>query len=117
MLDYNPTGDGILTSIFAILIMLKTGKSMSELKKCIKIYPQVLVNAKVEHSKKDCYLEDTEISSAISELEEEFKESGRVLIRPSGTESLIRVMIEGENTEYILKKAHELASLMERKLG
>ena len=117
LLDYNPTGDGILTSILAILVMLETGKSMSELKKCISIYPQVLINAKVQSSKKVLYEEDSEISEAIINLKEEFKESGRVLIRPSGTESLIRVMLEGENQEYILEKAKELVRLIEKKLG
>jgi phosphoglucosamine mutase len=117
LLDYNPTGDGILTSILAILVMLETGKSMSELKKCISIYPQVLINAKVQSSKKELYEEDSEISEAIINLKEEFKESGRVLIRPSGTESLIRVMLEGENQEYILEKAKELVRLIEKKLG
>ena len=70
----------------------------------------------MDFNKKDKYSEDEEISEEIRKIEEEFKDNGRVLIRPSGTESLIRVMIEGENQEYILKKANELAKLIEEKL-
>lgn len=116
-LDYNPTGDGILTSITLIFIMLKNKEKLSKLRQIVKIYPQVLVNAKVASSKKNKYKEDEEINKAINKIEEEFRGSGRVLIRPSGTESLVRVMIEGENQEYISKKARELANLIEKKLN
>lgn len=117
LLDYNPTGDGILTSILLILILLKSRKNLSELKKCIKIYPQVLVNARVNNEKKATYKEDKEINEAISKLEEEFRDNGRVLVRASGTENLIRVMIEGEDIEYLQKKANELAKIIEDKLN
>lgn len=73
LLDYNPTGDGILTSILMTLIMLKTGKKLSQLKQSIKIYPQVLVNAKVKNEKKAAYKEDKEIKEAIEDLEKEFE--------------------------------------------
>ena len=115
-LDYNPTGDGILTSLMLIKVMLEKQKSASELSKIINIYPQVLVNAKVSSSKKEAYKEDSEIQEEISKLEEEFSGNGRVLIRPSGTEPLVRVMIEGENQEYIKEKAEKLAKLIEQKL-
>lgn len=116
LLDYNPTGDGILTSVMLCMILLKNKERLSMIKKEIRIYPQVLVNAKVSSSKKDRYKENKEISEEIKKLEEEFKENGRVLIRPSGTESLIRVMIEGEDISYIEEKAKELAKLIEDKL-
>ena len=115
-LDYNPTGDGILTSLMLIKVMLEKQKSASELSKIINIYPQVLVNAKVSSNKKEEYKTDNEIQEEISKLEEEFSGNGRVLIRPSGTEPLIRVMIEGENQEYIKEKAENLAKLIEQKL-
>ncbi len=115
-LDYNPTGDGILTSLMLITVLLKNKVKLSEASKIINIYPQTLVNAKVNNDKKMKYKEDEDINKAIEELEKEFKDNGRVLIRPSGTESLIRVMIEGENQEYISKKAEELAKLIEDKL-
>ena len=116
LLDYNPTGDGILTSLMLIMIMLKEKKKASEMKSIINIYPQVLINAKVSSDKKMTYTENKDINEAISKLEDEFKGRGRVLIRPSGTESLIRVMIEGENKAYIEKRAKELANLIEEKL-
>lgn len=115
-LDYNPTGDGILTSLMLITILLKNKIKASEAKKIINIYPQVLINAKVNNDRKLQYKEDKDINEAITKLEKEFQNNGRVLIRPSGTESLIRVMIEGENQEYITKKAEELAKLIENKL-
>ena len=116
-LDYNPTGDGILTSILLIRAMLEQNKSASEIADIMKAYPQVLVNARVQNSKKDEYKSDSEIKTAIAELEKEFSGNGRVLIRASGTEPLIRVMIEGENQEHIKKKATDLAKLIENKLG
>lgn len=116
-LDYNPTGDGILTSLMLIRVMLEKQKTASELASIIKMYPQTLVNAKVSSSKKDLYKEDKEIQAEIQKLEEEFSGNGRVLIRPSGTEPLIRVMIEGEDQKYIQEKAQNLAKLIEKKLG
>ena len=116
LLDYNPTGDGILTSLMLISTILEEGKKASELSELIKLYPQVLVNAKVNSNKKYDYDKDTEIKEAIDKLEREFAGNGRVLIRPSGTEPLVRVMIEGENQEYITKKAEEIAKLIEEKL-
>ena len=116
MLDYNPTGDGILTSLMLIKIMLETGKKLSELAKVINIYPQVLINAKVNSDKKMDYEKDAEIKQKIEDLEKEFSGNGRVLVRPSGTEPKVRVMIEGENLDYITKKAKELADLIENKL-
>ena len=115
-LDYNPTGDGILTSLMLINVILTKNKSINELSKIIKIYPQVLINAKVNSSKKYDFDKDDEINKAIEKLNNEFKDNGRVLIRASGTEPLVRVMIEGENKEYITKKATEVAKLIEKKL-
>ena len=116
LLDYNPTGDGILTSLMLISTILEEGKKASELGELVKLYPQVLVNAKVDSNKKYDYDKDTEIKEAIEKLEREFAGNGRVLIRPSGTEPLVRVMIEGEDQKYITKKAEEIAKLIESKL-
>lgn len=116
MLDYNPTGDGILTSLMLIRAILTEHKKASEMKKIVRIYPQVLINAKVSSEKKYDYEKDEEIKQKIAELEAEFAGNGRVLIRPSGTEPKVRVMIEGENQEYITKRAQEIANLMEQKL-
>ena len=117
LLDYNPTGDGILTSLMLISAILEENKKASEVASIIKLYPQVLINAKVESDKKYDYENDEEIKNAIDKLEKEFAGNGRVLIRPSGTEPLVRVMIEGENQEDITKKAKQIADLIERKLG
>ena len=116
LLDYNPTGDGILTSLMLIQAILEEKKKASELGGAVKLYPQVLINAKVSSDKKYDYEKEAEIKEAIEKLEKEFAGNGRVLIRPSGTEPLVRVMIEGEEQQYITKKAQEIADLIEEKL-
>ena len=116
MLDYNPTGDGILTSLMLIQAILEEGKSASEVASIIKLYPQVLINAKVCDSKKYDFDKNEKIKNAIEKLEREFAGNGRVLIRPSGTEPLVRVMIEGENQEEITKKAKKMVELIEEEL-
>ena len=116
LLDYNPTGDGILTSLMLIKTILEENKKASELGSLVKKYPQTLVNAKVNSDKKYDYDKDAQIKEAIDKLEREFAGNGRVLIRPSGTEPLVRVMIEGEDQAYISQKANEIAKLIEEKL-
>lgn len=116
-LDYNTTGDGLITAIQLLYVMKKTGKSLSELKKCMQIFPQVLVNAHVKNENKHAYIEDPEIQERIDALEQKFKGEGRVLIRPSGTEPLVRVMIEGKDQAVIEKEAQELAAFIEERLG
>ena len=115
-LDYNPTGDGILTSLMLIQVLLEKKITASKACELIQIYPQVLINAKVEASKKYDYEKDEKIKEAIQQVEKEFAGKGRVLIRPSGTEPLVRVMIEGEDQNYITKKAEELVDLIEERL-
>ncbi len=116
LLDYNPTGDGILTSLMLIQTILEENKTASELASMVKLYPQVLINAKVNADKKYDYEKDADIKKAIEDVEKEFAGNGRVVIRPSGTEPLVRVMIEGEEQEYITKRAKEIADLIEKKL-
>ncbi|MFR5684709.1 MAG: phosphoglucosamine mutase [Clostridia bacterium] len=115
-LDYNPTGDGILTSLMLISVMLEKKEKVSKLAEIIKIYPQVLINAKVSNDKKYDYDKDEKVKEEIEKVEKEFSGNGRVLIRPSGTEPVVRVMIEGENKEYIEKKAQAIAALIEERL-
>ena len=117
LLDYNPTGDGILTSLMLIKTLIENKQKASEARKIISIYPQVLVNAKVKNEKKYDYFEDIEIQNEIRKIEEEFSDNGRVLIRTSGTEPLVRVMIEGSDENYIKEKAEKLAKLIENKLN
>ena len=106
-----------MTSLVLIQILLEKNVPISELCDIIKTYPQVIVNAKIDNSKKDGYDKNERIEKAIKELENEFKDCGRVVIRPSGTEPLIRVMIEGEDEDYITKKARELGDIIEAELN
>jgi phosphoglucosamine mutase len=92
--------------------MVETNKKLSELASVMQVLPQALVNAKVPNHKKESYMEYTEIAEAIRNLEEKFAGEGRVLIRPSGTEPLVRVMIEGKNQQEIEDEAGRLAELI-----
>ncbi len=111
-LDDNTTGDGLLSALHVLQVMVDTRKKLSELAAVMEIYPQALVNAKVPNHKKEHYMEYAEIAEAISRLEKKFNGEGRVLIRPSGTEPLVRVMIEGKNQQEIDKEARDLAELI-----
>lgn len=115
-LNYNSTGDGLVTALQVTALKAKANKSLSELATIMKELPQVLVNAKVPNEKKNIYLEDAEIIALIKEIEAKLNGVGRVLIRPSGTEPLVRVMLEGENQEEIDKMANDLANLILRKI-
>lgn len=111
-LDDNTTGDGLLSALHLLQVMVDTGKPLSELAKVMEVLPQALVNAKVPNNKKESYMEYSEIAEAIAELENKFAGEGRVLIRPSGTEPLVRVMIEGKDQKVIDEEAHKLAELI-----
>ena len=113
-LDDNTTGDGLLTALHLLQVMVETKEKLSELSKVMEVLPQALVNAKVPNHKKESYMEYSEIADAIQELEKKFAGEGRVLIRPSGTEPLVRVMIEGKNQEEITEEAQKLADLITR---
>ncbi|GAE90650.1 phosphoglucosamine mutase [Acetivibrio straminisolvens] len=116
-LEHNTTGDGILTGTHLLSVMKSSGKKLSELASIMQVLPQVLMNARVSNQNKEKYLEDEVICKMCNELEEEFKDEGRVLIRPSGTEPLVRVMIEGKDKDYIAKRAIELVKVIEERLG
>lgn len=112
-LDENTTGDGLLSALHLLQVMVETGKSLSELANIMDVLPQALVNAKVANHKKDKYMEYPEIADAIKVIEEKFAGEGRVLIRPSGTEPLVRVMIEGKDQAVIQAEATKLANLIQ----
>ena len=116
-LEHNTTGDGLVSALQFLSVIKKSGKKASELVKIVDILPQVLCNASVKNEHKSDYMTFEPIAKAINELEAEFAGEGRVLIRPSGTEPLVRVMIEGKDPEYIEKKAKELARLIEKLCG
>ena len=115
-LDHNTTGDGLVTALQIAAILKESGKTFSELAGVMKELPQVLVNAKVPNEKKNIYLEDAEIIEAIKAVEAKLNGVGRVLIRPSGTEPLVRVMLEGENQEEINEMANSLVELILSKI-
>jgi phosphoglucosamine mutase len=114
---HNTTGDGILTALQLLRVLKISGKKLSELASVMQILPQVLKNAKVMNENKHKFMEDELVAKLCDDLEAEFSGEGRVLIRPSGTEPLVRVMIEGKDIEYITKRAAELAAVIEERLG
>lgn len=116
-LDHNTTGDGLLTALQLINILKQKNTKLSLLSSVMKDMPQVLVNAHVSEQKKKLYLEDPVIKEEINKIEKHFNNNGRVLIRPSGTEPLVRVMIEGENQEELNEYANTLAKLIEERLN
>ena len=112
-LDENTTGDGLLSALHLLQVLVETGKPLSELASVMDVLPQALVNAKVPNHKKERYMEYPEIADAIEKLNGMFAGEGRVLIRPSGTEPLVRVMIEGKDQRMIEKEARKLAELIQ----
>ena len=115
-LDENTTGDGLLSALHLLEVVVKTGKPLSELAQVMQVLPQALVNATVPNHKKESYMDYPEIAEAIEQLEAMFAGEGRVLIRPSGTEPLVRVMIEGKDEEKIKDEAEKLADLIEKNM-
>lgn len=116
-LDENTTGDGLISALHLLQVLTESGKKLSELASVMTVLPQALVNAKVSNRKKDYYMDNKNIAEAIADFEKRFAGAGRVLIRPSGTEPLIRVMIEGNDQEFIDREAKALAKLIEDNIG
>lgn len=112
---HETTGDGLMTALSILKVMKKTGKTLTELCEGLTIYPQLLVNVKV--SDKSTVLNDAEINQAIASVEEELKGNGRVLVRPSGTEPLLRVMAEAETDEICDRVVGRIARLIQKKYG
>ena len=113
-LDENTTGDGLLSALHLLQVLAETKKPLSELAAIMEVLPQALVNAKVPNDKKNSYMENPQIADAINVLTKKFAGEGRVLIRPSGTEPLVRVMIEGKDQKQIQEEAEKLAALIEK---
>ncbi len=112
--DFNLTGDGIVTSLMVIKILLESRKKFSELCSIITIYPQELINVKVKEFDIDKY---PEVTQTIQVVEKELSGEGRILIRKSGTEPLIRVMIEGKDKSYIKNAAQNIAKVIEKNMS
>lgn len=115
-LDYMPTGDAQLCAVQLLGIMAKTGLKLSELAAVMKKYPQVLVNVKASQQVKDFLPENRPVQELIAECEAQLGSRGRVLVRPSGTEPLIRVMLEGEDLDEITGMAQRIAEKIEESL-
>lgn len=116
-LNHSTTGDGILSSLQFLQAVILSGKKPSELSDEIEIFPQVLRNARVQNDKKSVFLKDPEIAAEIEKMEAEMEGCGRVLIRPSGTEPVARVMLEGQDVEHITALAENLAEMITKKFG
>ena len=116
-LDSNTTGDGILTGLQLASIVMRSGRPLSKLADVVTILPQVLLGAKVKDEHKDHIMEDEAVRKRIAELEEQFHGNGRVLIRPSGTEPLVRVMLEGQDKKEIERQAVQMVELIESRLA
>lgn len=112
LFNHNTTGDGLVSAITLLSILKQSGKKLSELAKEITILPQVLLNVKVPNEIKNNLLGIETICSASKKIEEKYSGIGRLLLRPSGTEPLVRIMIEGQNIDEMKKDAEYLASVI-----
>lgn len=115
-LDYATTGDGELTAMQLLSILKKSGKKASELAKVMECYPQVLVNVKISSGDKNAILAAQDVKDAIAKAGSELADDGRVVVRASGTEPLIRVMVEGKHLEVIQKLADDIADVVKSHL-
>lgn len=117
-LDYNTTGDGQLSAIQLLKVLRDTGKSLSELAREVTIYPQKLTNIRVaNNAAKDGAMDVPAIKAVISEMENKMKGQGRILVRPSGTEPLLRVMAEAPTLEMVNEVVDTIAQVVEEEIG
>ncbi|MBQ7740182.1 MAG: phosphoglucosamine mutase [Eubacterium sp.] len=116
-LDYATTGDGELTGVQLVETIIKSGKKLSELAKVMDVYPQVLINVKVSPEGKLKYNNDEYIIAATQKAEMELMGDGRVLVRVSGTEPLVRVMLEGKDIDHIQKLGEDIAAVVKERLS
>lgn len=115
-LEYATTGDGQLSAVQMLNIVKKTGKKLSELADCMEVYPQTMINVKVSQFGKARFNSDKEIKHAIAVAEQELGDTGRVLVRVSGTEPLVRVMLEGKDINQIERLARDIADVVRARL-
>lgn len=115
MMDYNTTGDGLLTGAHLASIVKRSGKSLSDLTSKMKKYPQKLVNVRV--SDKYGVEENAKVSEIMTKVEVEMNGEGRILVRPSGTEPLVRVMVEAKTEEDAERFVNSIAEVVEQEMG
>lgn len=116
-LDYATTGDGELSGVQLLEAVVKSGKKLSELASVMQVYPQVLINVKVSAEGKKKYNNDEYIIAATQKAEMELMGDGRVLVRVSGTEPLVRVMLEGKDINHIQKLGEQIAEVVKERLS
>jgi len=114
-LDHNTTGDGLISALQILVIMKQTGRPLSDLAACMKTFPQTLVNVKVKERRDLASIPD--VAQRMAEVEKKLGSNGRLIVRYSGTEPKVRVMIEGEDQQEIRKLAEDLAGIIKEKLG
>jgi len=114
-LDYNTTGDGLITALQVLTLMQKSGKRLSELASCMKTFPQKLVNIKVREKKPLDTLDD--FNKVIRESEKKLEGRGRIVVRYSGTETLLRIMVEGETYEEIVQIIETVSDAVNKYIG
>ena len=117
LMDYNTTGDGQLTAVQLTKVIRETGKTLSQLASEVTIYPQKLVNIRVENAMKEKAMEVPAIKTIIEKMEEEMAGNGRILVRPSGTEPLLRVMAEAPTTEEVNYYVDTIAAVVKDEIG
>ncbi len=113
--DYNTTGDGPITALHVLYLMKKTGRPLSDLASDIELYPQVLINVPVK--KRSGFASIPGVKKSIEEAERKLGETGRVLVRASGTEPKIRVMLEGEDLKVIKRLGNRIAGVIKEKMA
>jgi phosphoglucosamine mutase len=114
-LDFNTTGDGLITALQVLATMERTGKPLSELSSCMTVFPQVLVNVRVAERRELADIPG--YAQIVSDLERRLGPQGRIFVRYSGTEPLLRVMVEGEDFHVISRVAEELAESLRNRVG
>ncbi|WP_153732342.1 phosphoglucosamine mutase [Sporosarcina obsidiansis] len=114
-MDYNTTGDGLLTALQLVNIMQQTGRKLSDLASEMKVYPQKLVNIRVVD--KHAVMENIRVVSIIQEVEQEMAGQGRVLVRPSGTEPLVRVMVEAATEAQCVDYTERISQVVKEEMG
>lgn len=116
-LDYNTTGDGLITALQLLAVIVESKQSLSRLARIMEVLPQALYGAHVSDARKYDYDKDETIVAAIAALEKKYEGRGRVLVRASGTEPIVRVMIEGPDQHEMDQDVYDLAKLIERRLN
>jgi phosphoglucosamine mutase len=115
MLDHSTTGDGILTGLHLLARMAQTGRTLADLSAVMERLPQVLINVK-DVDKARCDL-DVDVAAAVEAAQARLGPTGRVLLRPSGTEPLVRVMVEAKEADQARSVADQLAGVVRARLA